>query len=111
MTEISWHDFEKVEMRVGTVVAVEHFPKARKPALKLKIDLGEMGIYKSSAQITQLYSPAELLGKQVVAVINFPPKQIADFRSECLVLGVVGQKNGVVLLQPDRNVVNGSRVL
>ena len=111
MSEITWQDFEKVEIRVGTVVAAEHFPEARKPAYKVKIDFGaELGVRKSSAQITDIYGHFDLLGKQVVAVVNFPPKQIANFKSECLVLGVVGDEKGVVLLQPEREVPNGSRV-
>lgn len=112
MSHITWSDFEKVEIRVGTVVGVEHFPEARKPAYKLKIDFGAaLGVRKSSAQITEVYDHLGLLGKQVVAVLNFPPKQIANFNSECLVLGVVGDTQGVVLLQPEREVANGSRVL
>lgn len=111
MSELSWKEFEKVEIRVGTVVGVEHFPEARKPAYKIKIDFGpEFGVRKSSAQITDIYDLYDLLGKQLVAVVNFPPKQIANFKSECLVLGVVGDANGVVLLQPERKVDNGSRV-
>ena len=107
---ISWKDFEKVEMRVGTIIEVNDFPKARKPAYKLKIDFGELGIRQSSAQITDLYSKEDLLGRQIIAVVNFPPKQIADFMSECLVLGVVDGTNPVVLLQPDRKVKNGLRI-
>ncbi len=107
---ISWNDFEKVEMRVGTIIKVDDFPKARIPAYKLKIDFGELGIRQSSAQITELYSKEKLLNKQIIAVVNFPPKQIADFMSECLVLGVVDGKNPVVLLQPERKVKNGLRI-
>jgi tRNA-binding protein len=107
---ISWNDFEKVELRVGTIVEVSNFPKARKAAYKLKIDFGEFGIKQSSAQITELYSQDELLGKQIVAVTNFPPKQIADFMSECLVTGVVNGNDPVVLLQPDKQVKNGLRI-
>ena len=110
MSHITWNDFEKIEIRVGTIVGVEHFPEAKKPAYKIKIDFGEMGVRKSSAQITESYDHLDLLGKQVAAVVNFPPKQIANFNSECLVLGVVGDEKGVVLLQPERKVVNGSRV-
>ena len=107
---ISWNDFEKVEMRTGTIISVNDFPKARKPAYKLKIDFGELGIKQSSAQITELYSKEDLIGRQIIAVVNFPPKQIADFMSECLVLGVVDGNNPVVLLQPERKVKNGLRI-
>jgi len=107
---ISWNDFEKVELRVGTIVEVNEFPSARKPAYKLKIDFGELGFKHSSAQITQLYSAEDLLGKQVIAVTNFPPKQIADFMSECLVTGVVDGNEPVVLLHPERKVKNGLRI-
>ncbi|MDT0687105.1 tRNA-binding protein [Autumnicola psychrophila] len=109
--ELSWKDFEKVEMRVGTIVEVNDFPKARKPAYQLKIDFGEqIGFRKSSAQITARYNIDELKGKQVVAVVNFPKKQIANFMSECLVLGAVGEQNDIVLLQPGFEVANGLRV-
>ncbi|HTQ66202.1 MAG TPA: tRNA-binding protein [Puia sp.] len=107
---ISWDDFEKIEIRVGTITEVSDFPKAKKPAYKLSIDFGDAGVKKSSAQITQLYLKEELAGKQVIAVINFPPKQIADFFSECLVLGVYTDKKEVVLLTPDKKVENGWRV-
>lgn len=107
---ISWADFEKVEMRIGTIVEVSDFPKARRPAYKLKIDFGEFGIKQSSAQITELYSKEDLLNKQIIAVINFPPKQIATFKSECLVTGVVDGNNPVVLLYPERKVKNGLRI-
>ena len=109
--EISWKDFEKVEMRVGTVLEVSDFPEARKPAYQLKVDFGEeIGIRKTSAQITHLYSREELLGRQVVAVVNFPKKQIASFMSECLILGAVGKANDIVLLSPDFQVENGLRI-
>ena len=109
--EISWNDFEKVEMRIGTILEVNDFPKARNPAYQLKIDFGkEIGIKKSSAQITRRYSKEDLLGKQIVAVVNFPKKQIATFMSECLVLGAVGPENDIVLLNPDFKVENGLRV-
>jgi len=108
--ELNWADFEKVEMRVGTILAAEDFPKAKKPAYQLTIDFGEYGVKKSSAQITKLYQKEDLVGKQVVAVTNFPSKQIANFISECLVLGVVGDEKVVTLLQPERQVPNGSRV-
>ena len=102
--EISWNDFEKVEMRVGTVISSEDFPDARNPAYKLEIDFGkELGIKKSSAQITTLYAKDKLIGKQVVAVVNFPKKQIGPFMSECLVLGAVNVKD-VTLLKPDEEV-------
>ncbi len=107
---ISWPDFEKIDIRVGTILEVQDFPKAIKPAFQLVIDFGESGIKKSSAQITDLYSKAALPGRQVIAILNFPPKQIANFSSECLVLGVYGENNEVVLLQPDRLVKNGSKV-
>ena len=110
MELINWSDFEKIEMRVGTILKAEVFAEARKPAYKLQIDFGYFGVKKSSAQITDLYSPEELIDKQIIAVINFPPKQIGPFISECLVLGVIGDESGVVLLQPDRNVVNGLRI-
>lgn len=99
-----------VEMRVGTVVEAEAFAGVRNPAIKLKIDFGEYGMRKSSAQITDLYQPDELVGRQVIAVVNFPPKQIANFMSECLVLGTVGADKVVTLLAPDRQVVNGLRI-
>ncbi len=107
---ISWDDFEKVEMRVGTVISVSDFPKARNPSYKLTIDFGEFGIKKSSAQITHKYTIDELVGKQIIAVVNFPPKQIADFMSECLVLGVVGLDKEITLLAPEKLVKNGWRI-
>lgn len=107
---ISWDDFEKVEIRVGTIIEAAPFPKAKKPAYQLTIGFGSMGIKRSSAQITALYQPEELTGKQVVAVVNFPPKQIANFFSECLVLGVYNTEGNVVLLQPQLKVDNGSRI-
>lgn len=108
---INWADFEKIEMRLGTIIAVEDFPKAKKPAFKLTIDFGdEIGIKKSSAQITTHYSKEDILNKQIIAVVNFPPKQIADFISECLVLGVYDENNDVVLLQPEKIVSNGMKI-
>jgi len=111
MNNLSWEDFEKVEMRVGTILEVNDFPEARNPSYKLLIDFGsEIGRRKTSAQITSLYSKEELIGTQVIAVVNFPKKQIANFMSECLVLGAVDGKD-VTLLQPSKDVVNGLRVL
>ena len=108
---LSWADFEKVDMRVGTIVEANHFPEARNPSYQLKIDFGgEIGLKKSSAQITSLYKKEELIGKQVIAVLNFPPKQIANFKSECLVLGAVEGKD-VTLLEPGKLVQNGLRIL
>ena len=108
---ITWDDFEKIDMRVGTIIEVNDFPKARKPAYKLTIDFGEeLGIKKSSAQITALYTKEELLNRQVIAVVNFPPKQIADFISECLVLGVYDENKDVILLQPGKPVKNGMKI-
>jgi tRNA-binding protein len=107
---LTWEEFEKVDMRVGTIIEVNDFPKARNPAFQLTIDFGDAGIKKSSAQITKLYDKSALLGKQVIGVINFPPKQIASFISECLVLGVVGPDKEVTLLQPERQAVNGLRI-
>ncbi len=107
---ITWQEFEKVEMRVGTIVAAEDFPEARNPAYRLVVDFGSFGMKKSSAQITKLYKKEELLGRQVIAVVNFPPKQIASFISECLVMGVVGEGKEITLLQPERKVENGLRI-
>ena len=107
---ISWEDFEKVEMRTGTILEAEDFPEARNPSYKLKIDFGELGIKNSSAQLTKLYKKEELVGKQIIAVTNFPPKQIANLMSECLVLGVVLENKEVVLLQPERKTPNGKRI-
>jgi tRNA-binding protein len=107
---ITWDDFEKVDMRAGTIIEVNDFPKARKPAYKLKVDFGELGIKNSSAQITKFYTKEDLLNKKVIAVVNFPPKQIADFISECLVLGVYDENKDVILLTPERNVGNGMKV-
>jgi len=110
MDVISWSDFEKVDIRVGTIVLAEVFKEARKPAYKLQIDFGDLGIKKSSAQITQHYKAEDLTGKQVVAVVNFPSKQIGPFMSECLVLGVVGSDDGVILLEPNKKVPNGLKI-
>ena len=111
MEEISWTDFEKVELRVGTVRTVEDFPQARKPAYIVHVDFGaELGIRKSSAQITAHYTKDELLGRQVVAVVNFPPKQIGPVRSECLVTGFQRADGAVVLVAPDSDVPNGAKL-
>jgi len=108
---LTWEEFEKTEMRVGTITEVNDFPEARKPAYQLTIDFGtEIGIRKSSAQITKRYAKAELVNRQVVAVVNFPKKQIGKFMSECLVLGSVGADNDIVLLAPDFKVENGLRI-
>ncbi|MEN9609388.1 MAG: hypothetical protein RLZZ628_202 [Bacteroidota bacterium] len=107
---ITWADFEKVEIAVGTITQVQPFAKARKSAYQLTIDFGAQGIKRSSAQITKLYAADELIGRQIVAVINFPPKQIANFFSECLVLGCVGADGEITLLQPERPVTNGLHI-
>lgn len=110
-TKLTWSDFEKVEMRVGTIVAVIDFPEAQKPAYQITIDFGsEIGIKKSSAQITKRYQKKDLIGKQIVAVVNFPEKQIGKFMSECLILGSVGNQHDIVLLTPDLTVENGLRI-
>lgn len=108
--EISWTDFEKIDIRTGTVMAAEDFPGLRNPAYKLQIDFGELGIKKSSAQITDLYQIEDLLGKQVLAVVNFPSKQISNFFSECLVLGVYGENKEVTLLTTSLPTKNGLQV-
>ncbi len=111
MDEITWADFEKIDIRVGTILTAEELPKARKPAYKLTIDFGnEIGIKKSSAQITKFYKPESLVNQQVIAVVNFPPKQIATFISECLVLGIYDENKDVVLLQPQQKVTNGLKI-
>ncbi|MFO7745772.1 MAG: tRNA-binding protein [Psychroflexus sp.] len=107
---LTWSDFQNVEMRVGTIIKAETFKEARNPALKLEIDFGEYGIKRSSAQITELYKTEELPGKQVIAVLNFPPKQIATMMSECLVLAGVDNEIGTSLLSLDHNVKNGTRI-
>jgi len=109
-TPVGWSDFEKIDIRVGTILEINDFPKAKRPAWQLTVDFGELGIKKSSAQITELYEQQELIGRQVLAVVNFPPKQIANFFSECLVLGVYTDKKEVVLIGPDRRVDNGWKV-
>ena len=111
MGQISWSDFEKVELRVGTVTAVDAFPEARRPAWKLTVDFGaEVGTRRASAQITDRYDQEKLIGKQVVGVVNFPPKQIGPFMSECLVTGFVTDDGSVVLAVPDAPVANGLRL-
>ena len=107
---ITWSDFEKVDIRTGTIIDAKPFPKARKPAYQLTIDFGDLGLRRSSAQITVHYQPETLIGLQIVAVVNFPPKQIAHFMSECLVLGSVDADGVVTLLQPERPVANGLRI-
>jgi len=111
MMQISYDYFEKVDIRVGKIVKAEDFPKARKPAYKLWIDFGDLGLKKSSAQITDLYTKDDLIGRLIIAVVNFPPRQIADFVSEVLVLGVVLDNDEVVLVQPDSDVPLGKRIL
>ena len=112
MAHISWGDFEKVELRVGTIRAAEAFPEARKPAYRLEVDFGgEIGVRRSSAQITDRYGLDELVGKQVLAVVNFPPKQIGPFMSECLITGASDADGQVVLVSPDHPVPNGARLI
>lgn len=110
MKPISWQDFENVELRAGTINRVEDFPEAKVPAYKLWADFGEFGILKSSAQITKLYTKSELLGRQIIGVINFPPKQIGTFMSQFLVTGFILEKGEVVLAQPQRRVPNGTKL-
>ena len=110
MEEIAWNDFEKVELRVGTVLTAEEFPEARKPAYKLTVDFGELGVKKTSAQITDHYEREELVGKQVLCVVNFPKKQIANFMSECLTTGVPDENGAVVLVSPLKPVPNGVKL-
>lgn len=107
---ITSDDFEKIDITVGTIAEVTDFPKAKKPSYQIKIDFANVGFKQSSAQITSLYTKEELIGKQVVAVINFPPKQIANFFCESLILGVYTDNDQVVLLQPQRKVDNGSKI-
>ncbi len=107
---ISWSDFEKIDIRLGTILEVLPFPEAKKPAYQLMIDFGDMGILRSSAQITHHYSREELINRQIIAVVNFPKKQIANFMSECLVLGVYDESGQVVLLRPDQQLKNGLKI-
>ncbi len=107
---ISWDDFTKIDIRIGTIIEAEIFSEVRNPAYKLMIDFGDLGVKKSSAQITVLYEVEELIGKQVVCVVNFPPKQIANIKSECLVLGAVGENKEVTLLSVDKSVTNGLKI-
>jgi len=106
---INWNDFSKIEMRVGTIISAEIFKEAKKPAYKITIDFGDFGIKKTSAQITKRYFPDDIIGKQVIAVVNFPPKQIANIQSECLILGAVNEDE-VILLTTDKSVNNGLRI-
>lgn len=107
---LSWADFMKVEMRVGTIISAEEFEEVKNPAYKMIIDFGAFGLRKTSAQITQLYEPKDLIGKQIIAVVNFPPKQIANIMSECLVLGSVAGNKDVTLIEPGKTVENGTRI-
>jgi tRNA-binding protein len=109
-SQITWADFEKIDLRVGTILEAAAFPRAKKPAYQLTIDFGPLGIKQSSAQITQHYSIESLKGEQVIAVVNFPPKNIAGFQSECLVLGIYDENNAVVLLEPKKPVSNGLKI-
>lgn len=109
MSAITWQDFEKVEMRIGTILSAEPNEGAKKPSYKLKIDFGPLGIKSSSAQLTELYSAKDLVGKQIIAVVNFSPKQVASVRSECLVMGAPDKK-GVILLALERPAENGDRI-
>lgn len=109
--DLTWNEFERTDMRVGTIIEINDFPEARKPAYQLTIDFGtEIGIRKSSAQITKRYQKDDLLNRQIVAVVNFPKKQIGKFMSECLVLGAVGEEGDVILLAPDFKIENGLRI-
>lgn len=109
-TKVAWSDFAKIDIRVGTILEAAVFEEARKPAYKMVIDFGPLGTRKTSAQVTALYQPSDLIGRQIVAVVNFPPKQIANIMSECLVLGAVGEQHEVTLLKPDQEVPNGTKI-
>ncbi|WP_058306488.1 chaperone CsaA [Gracilibacillus massiliensis] len=106
----NFEDFAKLDLRIGTIIEAQEFPEAKKPAIKLKIDFGELGIKQSSAQITKRYQPEILIGRQITAVVNFPPLRIAGFKSEVLVLGGVPETDDVVLLSPDQPVENGTKI-
>lgn len=107
---LTWDDFSKVEMRIGTILTAEVFKEVKNPAYKMQVDFGEYGIKKTSAQITKLYQPEDLIGKQVVAVVNFPKKQIATMMSECLVMGGIGDDKEVTLISPERKIKNGTKI-
>ena len=107
---LTWEEFERVDMRVGVVLDAQAFPEARKPAIKLSIDFGPLGVKRSSAQITDRYTPADLIGRRVIGVVNFPPKRIGPFLSEVLVLGAYGDAGEVILLRPDFDVAPGARI-
>jgi tRNA-binding protein len=107
---ILFSEFERIDIRAGTITEVKDFPEARKPAYQLHIDFGPLGVKKSSAQITKRYTKEELVNKQIIAVVNFAPKQIGKFMSECLVLGIVGDDNNIILLQPEQKVANGLKI-
>ncbi|GAB1464134.1 tRNA-binding protein [Pedobacter sp.] len=111
MEEITWNDFEKVELRVGTIIEAFEYPEARKPAYKVKVDFGELGIKMSSAQITKHYSLEELIGRQIIGVVNFPKKQIGNFMSEFLVTGFADENGDIVLSTVERKVPNGSKLI
>ena len=108
--EITFEDFLKVDIRIGTIIEVNDFPKARKPAYQLVIDFGELGTKKSSAQITDIYSKEDLLNRQITAIVNFKPRQIANFMSQCLVLGIYNDEGNVVLLKASKNIKNGEQI-
>ncbi len=110
MQTIDWKDFEKIDIRLGTIINAEEFTGLKKPAYKLEIDFGELGIKRSSAQITKKYTLKELIGQQVIAIINFPVKQIANFFSECLVLGIYDEAGDVILVKPERKASNGLKI-
>lgn len=107
---LTWNEFLNVEMRVGTIISAEIFKEARNPAYKMIIDFGKYGTKKTSSQLTKLYDDKELIGKQIIAVVNFPPKQIATLMSECLVLGGIGENKEVTLIEPERKIKNGTRI-